>query len=125
MLPCDMCREHFMVAIRGLRLPGPETGRAPRDALRHMLWATHAASRSGVALPEAGLTTEYGYGGDRGAVVTEVRRLVDEVAGAFRAGNVLDRFRTGHLEAWVRAINGLAALLANPELVGGMRRRGR
>lgn len=125
MLPCDLCRTHFLGAIRGLRLPGPETGRAPRDAVRHMLWATHASSRDGVCLPEAGLSEEYGYGGVRGAVVAEVRRLLDEVVGAFRAVNVLDRFRVGHLEAWVRAVGSLTGLLAIPEMVltGQMRRR--
>lgn len=125
MLPCDMCREHFIGAIRGLRMPGPETGRTPREAIRHMLWSTHAASQGGTTLPESELTAAYGYGGDRGAVVTEVRRLVDEVAVSFRAGHVLDRFRVGHLEAWTRAVGSLAGLLANPELIGGVRRRGR
>ena len=121
MLPCDLCREHFMRAIRSLRLPGLETGRTPREAVRHMLWATHSASRSGGAgLIEAELTAEYGYGGDRGAVVAEVRRLMDEVAGSFRREHVLDRFRIGHLEAWVRATGNLAGLLANPEMVGGV-----
>jgi hypothetical protein len=58
-------------------------------------------------------------------VVAEVRRLLDEVAGAFRAENVLDRFRVGHLEAWVRAVGSLTGLLAIPEIVstGQMRRR--
>ncbi len=123
MLPCDVCREHFLEAIRGLRLPGPETGRTPREAVRHMLWATHAAR--GGALPETALGAEYGYSGDRGAVVAEIRRLVDEVAGSFRRENVLDRFRVGHLEAWVRAVLALTGLVANPEIVGGVRRRGR
>jgi len=123
MLPCDLCREHFIGAIRSLRLPGPETGKSPREAVRHMLWGTHAAR--GGTLPEEGLTAEYGYGGDRGAVVSEVRRLVDEVGGAFRREHVLDRFRTGHLEAWVRAVGQLAGLLANPEMIGSVGRRRR
>jgi hypothetical protein len=124
MLPCDMCREHFQVAVRGLRIPGPAGSQTPRDAVRRMLWATHAGTGGG--LPEAGLSAEYGYGGDRGAVVTEVRRLVEEICSLFRAGNVLDRFRAVHLEPWARAVRQLAALLATPEIVavvGGRRRR--
>jgi hypothetical protein len=119
MLPCDMCREHFGVAVRGLHLPLPMPGstRTPREAVRRMLWQTHSAT--GGVLPEEELAAVYGYGGDRGAVVAEVRRLLNEVAGAFRAENVLDRFRVGHLEAWVRAVTRLADLLLHPQLVGG------
>lgn len=123
MLPCDVCREHFTMAVRGLRMPGPGGG-APRLALRRMLWSTHRGV--GGELPESELTAFYGYGGDRGAVVAEVRRLVVEVVGAFRAGNVLDRFRVGHLAAWESAVGRLAGLLAVPEMVmvsSGRRRR--
>jgi hypothetical protein len=59
-------------------------------------------------------------------VVAEVRRLVAEVVSAFRAGNVLDRFRVGHLAAWEGAVGRLAGLLIVPELVAvpsGRRRR--
>ena len=115
MLPCDVCREHFTVAGRGVRIV---TGVAPRAVLRHMLWATHAATRgdSGESgnLPEPELSAVYGYGGDRGAVVTEIRRLVTEVCGTFRSANVLDRFRVGHLAAWEHAVGRLVSLLSTP-----------
>lgn len=121
-LPCDVCREHFTVAVRGLRLPS--LGTAPRSALRRMLWSTHRGV--GGDLPENELSSLYGYGGDRSAVVAEVRRLVAEVVGAFRTDNVLDRFRVGHLSTWEGAIMRLAGLLSVPELVAaptGRRRR--
>jgi hypothetical protein len=128
MLPCDMCREHFGAAVRALHLPVPFPGsiRTPREAVRRMLWQTHAGT--GGTLPESDLSATYGYGGDRGAVVAEVRRLLSEVAGAFRAENVLDRFRVGHLEAWVRAVTRLANHLFYPEIRrtdGGSGRAGR
>ena len=124
MLPCEMCRTHFLAASNGVRLS--VVGRAPREGLRHMLWATHASTGGG--LPEAQLGGVYGYGGDRGAVVAEARRLVAEVAGRFRAEGVLDRFRVGHLEAWVRAVGVLSGLLSVPEMPSsgsGRRRTGR
>jgi hypothetical protein len=123
MLPCDMCRAHFQETIRVLRIPGPTAIQTPRDAVRHMLWANHA-SRGG-ALPETELSAEYGYGGDRGAIVTEVRRLVDEVCASFRLSNVLDRFRFPYLEPWARAVRQLAALLAVPEPPPPPARKGR
>jgi hypothetical protein len=121
MLPCEMCRTHFLAASRALHLP--VVGRSPREGLRHMLWATHAGTGGG--LPESALGEVYSYGGDRGAVVGEVRRLVAEVAGRFRAEGVLDRFRVGHLEAWVRAVGVLSGLLAIPGAPSGTRGSGR
>jgi hypothetical protein len=123
MLPCDVCRAHFQEAIRNLRLPGPTAPLPPRSAVRHMLWFQHAST--GGALPETDLTAEYGYGGDRGSVVTEVQRLVGEVSTAFREGHVLDRFRMPHLEPWARAVRQLANLLAVPEPPPQPMRRGR
>lgn len=123
MLPCDVCRGHFTVAGRGVRIV---TGVAPRAVLRHMLWATHASSREGGSLdfPESELSAVYSYGGDRAAVIAEVRRLVTEVCSTFRSANVLDRFRVGHLADWERAVERLVGLLAVPEMtVSG--RRGR
>jgi hypothetical protein len=103
-LPCEMCRRHFQAAVRGFRL---QSG-AP---LRHMLWATHAASRAGGDnLPEAELSAVYGYGGDRGAVVTEVLRLVAEVVGAFRGA----RLQLAFLAEWERVAGRLARSLLLP-----------
>jgi hypothetical protein len=103
-LPCEMCRGHFQEAVRGFRL---QSG-AP---LRHMLWATHAASRAGDNLPEAELSAVYGYGGNRSAVVAEVLRLVAEVVGAFRGA----RLQLAFLADWERVAGRLArSLLLSP-----------
>lgn len=109
-LPCDMCREHFVAAMRSERLTA--------GSVRHMLWAAHAGSRLddmvGVVLPESELSAVYGYGGDRSAVFGEVGRLLTEVVDAFRSQNVLDRFRIGHLVDWERVVRRLARELLLP-----------
>ena len=109
-LPCDMCREHFVAAMRSERITA--------GSVRHMLWSAHTGSRQAEHaegnLPESELSAVYGYGGDRGSVAAEVGRLVTEIVDAFRSQHVLDRFRIGHLVDWERAVRRLARDLLLP-----------
>jgi len=109
LLPCEVCRRHFAAASAAIALPvlGDCRGR-----VRHGLWAAHAAT--GGTLPEDGLTAEYGAGGDREAVFATVSGLVSEIGTAFRAENVLGRFRAGALPDWERAVGALVVLLRLP-----------
>lgn len=112
MLPCAVCRTHFLENMRHIRF---EAGRAPRAELRRWLWSVHAGT--GGALPFEDLSAEYGHGGDRYAAAAAAIALIEEVFRGLRDGRVLDRFMVGHLIEWHRGALLLARLLQTPELI--------
>lgn len=114
LLPCEICRRHFAAASAAIALPVLGDCRV---RLRRGLWEAHAAV--GGALPEEGLAAEYGCGGDREAVFGVVRDLVAEIGAAFRAENVLGRFRGGALVDWERAVGAVVVLLRMPPTTAG------
>lgn len=124
MIPCDLCRHHFQAVVASIAFPLEEIF---QSRLRHVLWSAHAAAGStrgpaasdcsdGLLFPEEALATEYGMGGDREAVLTLSAALCHEVITAFRAANVLDRFRSAALVTWDHAIRALIAAIRLPPL---------
>lgn len=109
MLPCAVCRAHFHGHVRQIPLP---VGKIPRDGLRRRLWAAHAST--GGVLPEDSLTAEYGCGGDRAEVLRVTGALTEEVFAEFQHAAIYDRFTSGRLVTWRRAIQTLIALLQTP-----------
>lgn len=126
MIPCDLCRHHFQSVVASIAFPLEEIF---QSRLRHVLWSAHAAAGSGqgpsiggvddcsgssILFPEEALTTEYGMGGDREAVLTQSAALCHEVVASFRAANVLDRFRSGALVTWDHAVRALISAIRYP-----------
>ena len=130
MIPCDLCRHHFQSVVASIAFPLEEIF---QSRLRHVLWSAHAAAGStrgpeisdcsgggasdcsgAVLFPEEALTTEYGMGGDREAVLTQSAALCHEVVTSFRAANVLDRFRSGALITWDHAVRALISAIRLP-----------
>lgn len=119
-LPCDICRTHLRAAIGALPLVQPRPAADMRALLRHFLWSLHGASAT-VGISEESLSEL--YGGDRGLVLKSARDEAHNVDAAFRRIHVLDRIREGALRPWTHAIDHLARMLSNPELLPGRRRR--
>jgi hypothetical protein len=122
MIPCDLCRHHFQSVVASIAFPLEEIF---QSRLRHVLWSAHAAAGStrgpgnsdcsgAVLFPEEALTSEYGMGGDREAVLTQSAALCHEVVASFRAANVLDRFRLGALVTWDHAVRALISAIRLP-----------
>ena len=101
-LPCAMCRIHFRAAIQRMRFPPTANIQGP---LRHSLWAIHRDAGSTEPVAEEELTSLYGNGGDRSAILRLSRERVAEVAAGLSAG-------TGKIGAFERAWHTLLGRLS-------------
>jgi hypothetical protein len=109
MLPCAVCRAHFVEGTRSISL---RVGLNPRITLRHQLWSLHAST--GGSLSEEGLSAEYDCSGNRNEVLRIANSLIEEVITTLRDGGVYDRFTVGRLVIWQRAMHALMALVQTP-----------
>jgi hypothetical protein len=112
-VPCQLCREHFLTHVRRMVFP---IGVSNYATLRRALWTIHAGTVvAAEPFPEERLSTEYGAGGNREEVIVRVTQLLSEVVTAFQTYGVLDRLHSVSLSAWNRGMRQLINLLRYPQ----------
>ena len=118
-VPCDVCRNHIASYIRThafMRVVRPHliTGEAVRSLARQNLLDFHNAVNERLGkpiVPKEQLATLYGGATNRGATISEINRLLDEINAAWTP--LIHRSINGaHFTTWKKHINLMLALAA-------------